>query len=248
MRIEAYIPKIVLPEETQIRAERQSQHLMEAFWASGIFFMLLPGTFLGVWNLIGISRHHALSARSPAWIQAHGWAKIFGWVGSLILGIGLYSLTKMQNTGEFPVRDGWTTWGLWTAGVAFRWLGTITGWKWQSILPLAGVLELAGFLLFLLVLRRHRPTHGQSASATWMVVVIFSTLAFLRTLAANAGALFLVGVSGSIPCAAASVRPRTGNHGDLERSGADHLGIQRAMASDLRRLWPATLQAVEFQR
>src|SRR6185437_16624393 len=96
-------------EEPHIRAERQSQRLIEAFLASGLFFLLLPGTFLGVWNLIGISRHEALSALSPAWLQAHGHAQIFGWVGSLILGIGFYSLTKIQSTRTFPVGKGWTS-------------------------------------------------------------------------------------------------------------------------------------------
>ncbi len=59
--------------------------------------MLLPGTFVGVWNLIGISRRQALNALSPAWLQAHGQAQIFGWVGSFILGIAVYSLTKMPK-------------------------------------------------------------------------------------------------------------------------------------------------------
>ena len=77
-----------LAEEPRIRAERQSQALIEAFLASGLFFMLLPGTFLGAWNLIGISRQQALDGLSSAWLQAHGQAQLFGWVGSFILGIG----------------------------------------------------------------------------------------------------------------------------------------------------------------
>jgi len=85
MRREAKISQIFPAEEPRIRAERQSQALIEAFLASGLFFLLLPGTFLGVWNLIGISRHQALTALSPAWLQAHGQAQVFGWVGSFIL-------------------------------------------------------------------------------------------------------------------------------------------------------------------
>lgn len=83
-----YITQIVSTEEPRIRAERQSQMLIEAFLLSGLFFLLLPGTFLGVWNLIGISRQQAITALSPAWLQAHGQAQLFGWVGSFILGIG----------------------------------------------------------------------------------------------------------------------------------------------------------------
>ena len=106
MRDEINVREINSAEEPRIHAERQSQALIEAFLASGLFFLLLPGTFLGVWNLIGISRHEALTALSPAWLQAHGQAQVFGWVGSFILGIGFYSLTKMQSTSTFPVGKG----------------------------------------------------------------------------------------------------------------------------------------------
>lgn len=187
-------------EEPRIRAERQSQALIEAFLASGLFFMLLPGTFLGVWNLIGISRRQALNALSPAWLQAHGQAQVFGWVGSFILGIGFYSLTKMQSTRTFPLGKGWTAWSLWTCGVALRWLGGVTGWHWRWILPASGLLELAGFLLFFLTVRRHRPASGrQSARTTWMVLVLLSTFVFLLTLIINVAALFWLALTGSMP-------------------------------------------------
>ena len=73
--------------------EESAQRLMMAYAITGLFFMLLPGTFLGVWNLISISGGHA-SAISTAWIQAHGHAQIFGWIGTFILGIGFYSIPK----------------------------------------------------------------------------------------------------------------------------------------------------------
>ena len=160
MRNEIKIAETSPAEQPHIRAERQSQILIEAFVVSGLFFMLLPGTFLGVWNLIGISRREALTALSPAWLEAHGEAQIFGWVGSFILGIGFYSLTKMQSTRTFPTGKGWASWSLWTAGVALRWLGGVTGWEWRWILPASGLLELAGFLLFFLTVRKHRPASG----------------------------------------------------------------------------------------
>ena len=199
MRIATEAPKGSTGEAPHIRAEKQSQALIEAFLVSGLFFLLLPGTFLGVWNLIGISRHQALSALSPAWLQAHGHAQVFGWVGSFILGIGFYSLTKMQNTRVFPVRKGWSAWGLWTAGVALRWLGSVTGWEWRVILPLSGLLELAGFLLFFLTVRRHRPAGSPSVKGPWMILVILSTFVFLITLAVNAVALFWLAKEGAVP-------------------------------------------------
>lgn len=191
-------PAAVQAEAPHIRAERQSQHLIEAFLASGLFFLLLPGTFLGVWNLIGISRNQTITALSPAWLQAHGQAQVFGWVGSFILGIGFYSLTKMRNTRAFPVAEGWTSWALWTTGAALRWLGGVTGWEWRSILPASGVLGLAGFLLFFFTVRRHRPAKG-TKTATWMLLVILSSFVFLLTVAANAAALVWLALTGDAP-------------------------------------------------
>jgi len=78
-----------------MRREAMSQRLIIAYIVTGLLFMLLPGTFLGVWNLISISAQHSLATLSPEWIQAHGHAQIFGWVGSFILGIGFYSISKI---------------------------------------------------------------------------------------------------------------------------------------------------------
>jgi len=199
MRKENNISAISSAEAPHIRAERQSQALIEAFLVTGLLFMLLPGTFLGVWNLIGISRRQALNALSPAWLQAHGQAQVFGWVGSFILGIGFYSLTKMQSTRTFPAGKGWAAWGLWTCGVALRWISGVTGWHWRWILPASGLLELGGFLLFFLAVRRHRPAGGQSGKPLWMVLVILATIVFLLTLLINAIALFRLALTGSTP-------------------------------------------------
>src|SRR5579859_5595696 len=76
--------------------EESAQRLMMAYAITGLFFMLLPGTFLGVWNLISISGGRG-SAISTSWIQAHGHAQIFGWVGTFILGIGFYSIPKLTG-------------------------------------------------------------------------------------------------------------------------------------------------------
>src|SRR5207248_8894242 len=104
-----------------MRREAQSQRLIIAYIITGLLFMLLPGTFLGVWNLISISGRHSLTTLSPEWIQAHGHAQVFGWVGTFILGIGFYSLTKMAGLPPFPVIRGWVCWALWTSGALARW-------------------------------------------------------------------------------------------------------------------------------
>lgn len=59
--------------------------------------MLLPGTFLGVWNLISISGRRAADSISPAWIQAHGHPQVLGWIGSFMLGVGYYSIPKLRE-------------------------------------------------------------------------------------------------------------------------------------------------------
>jgi heme/copper-type cytochrome/quinol oxidase subunit 1 len=116
--------------------EESAQRLMMAYAITGLFFMLLPGTFLGVWNLISISGGRA-SSISTAWIQAHGHAQIFGWIGTFILGIGFYSIPKMTLTsGRVQPSRGWAAWGLWTSGVLLRWACGFYHLYWRTLLPL----------------------------------------------------------------------------------------------------------------
>ena len=118
----------------RIAGERQSQHLVTAFVISGLLFMLLPGTFLGVWNLLTISQEHGPASIPQAWLQAHGQAQIFGWIGSFILGIGFYSLTKMEPGPFRPELDGqYGQFGRYS--VLVRWLAGVTGDEWRVALP-----------------------------------------------------------------------------------------------------------------
>jgi len=190
-------PAVQEPDAARIRGEQRSQRLVTAFVASGLVFMLLPGTFLGVWNLLDISAGHRPEMVPQAWLQAHGQAQIFGWVGSFILGIGFYSLTKMKSTKAFPVRAGWTAWSLWTAGVLLRWIGGVTGDGWRVLLPVSAVLELAGFLAFYVSVRRHRPASSGTKDNAWLLLVGCATLAFLVVLAVNGWMLFEQAVRGN---------------------------------------------------
>src|SRR5665213_3985332 len=183
----------------RMTGERRSQHLVTAFVISGLLFMLLPGTFLGVWNLLTISQEHGPASIPQAWLQAHGQAQIFGWIGSFILGIGFYSLTKMQNTLSFPVRAAWTAWILWTVGIATRWTGGVTAWHWRILLPLSGALQLIACLLFYRAVRRHRSADPDRRPEAWMVVVIAATIAFLVAVTANCAALTYLAVYGKSP-------------------------------------------------
>ncbi|HCC59560.1 MAG TPA: hypothetical protein DEQ47_20320 [Solibacterales bacterium] len=169
--------------------ERKLQTLVTAYIVTGLFFLVLPGTFLGVWNLISITNRKALDQLSPAWLQAHGHAQIFGWIGTFILGIGFYSLSKMGERAHFAVARGWLCLALWTAGLLMRWSSTITEWHWQLLVPMASVLELTAFLIFFRMVSRHRPPRNsgdlKQKPEAWMLMVIASTAGFLLTLIAN---------------------------------------------------------------
>src|ERR1043166_6570244 len=157
---------------------------------TGLAFMLLPGTFLGVWNLVSISSRHAAESVSPSWLQAHGHAQVFGWIGTFILGIGFYSIPKMTLTSGRvqPSSRGWTAWGLWTSGVILRWACGFYHLYWRALLPLSALLELACFLIFLNSVRRHRPaasvTNNQHMPV-WILSVLVGTAGFGMALLLN---------------------------------------------------------------
>ena len=46
--------------------ERSRSRLLVTFIGTGLAFMLIPGTFLGVWNLVQISGRESVSLVSPA--------------------------------------------------------------------------------------------------------------------------------------------------------------------------------------
>lgn len=189
-----------------VEREVKMQRMLIAYILTGLVFLLLPGTFLGVWNLISISSRHSLDRLSPAWIQAHGHAQIFGWIGTFILGIGFYSLTKMGRLPAFAVSRGWTCFGLWTAGITLRWFAGVVGWQWRVLLPLSSLLELTAFLLFFRTVSRHRAASlagGVNATSrrpeAWMLMVMGSTLGFLVTLVVNFAATLQVSINNTGP-------------------------------------------------
>jgi len=135
------VSEITAEPSVIVQREVRMQRLLIAYILTGLLFLLLPGTFLGVWNLISISSRHALDSLSPAWIQAHGHAQIFGWIGTFILGIGFYSLTKMGRLPTFAIPRGWTCFALWTTGITLRWFEGVVGWQWRILLPFSAFLR-----------------------------------------------------------------------------------------------------------
>jgi len=183
--------------------EASLSRLLMLYISTGLLFMLLPGTFLGVWNLLAISSHRAADSVSPAWIQAHGHAQIFGWIGTFIMGIGFYSIPKLRRLNSFALSAVWSSWALWTGGVTLRWLVSVYQWHWRTLLPLSAALEFAAFLIFFRTVSGHRPQDaGKTKLEDWAIVVIAGSVGLLLTVLVNFGVtLFLAlrGTSAEIP-------------------------------------------------
>ena len=189
------LPPVWLDDKTKsimdraIAKERSLSRLLMAYIIMGLIFMLLPGTFLGVWNLIKISSHEAVNSVSPAWIQAHGHAQLFGWVGTFILGIGFYSIPKLRKLKPFAPREGWLCLALWIVGVTSRWFTNIYPWHWRALLPFSAALELLAFLIFFRAVASHRRASGVPKQwESWIFVVVAATMGLMTSLVLNLGA------------------------------------------------------------
>jgi hypothetical protein len=171
-----------------------------AYISSGLVFMLLPGTFLGVWNLLQISGSESAASVSPAWLQAHGHAQVFGWIGSFIFGIGFYSVPKFRNVTKPAFGAAWACWAMWTTGVAARWAANVYGRQWRLLLPVSAVLELAAFLTFFRAVSQHRPeSSGKKGLEPWIWVVISASAGLMLVLTLNLGATIYVALHGLSP-------------------------------------------------
>ena len=174
--------------------------LLMAYITTGLVFMVFPGTLLGVWNLLQISGRESAGLISPAWLQAHGHAQVFGWIGSFLLGIGFYSIPKLRGEAKQAVRAAWVCWALWTAGVALRWSATVYLWEWRVLLPLAGVLELAAFVIFFRIISQHRPKDPSKIGLEpWVWAVLTATIGFLAVVVTNLAESFYVSLRGESP-------------------------------------------------
>jgi uncharacterized protein involved in response to NO len=201
----APIPDCETPKVREMRLQR----VLMVWIVSGLVFMLLPGTFLGVWNLVAIAGERTAAQIDPAWIQAHGHAQLFGWIGTFILGIGFYSLSKMGGLPGFAVARAWTSWALWTAGVALRWATNLWLWRWRWMLPLSASLELLAFLLFFRTVSRHRPQDSApSGRPAWMTLVIAGSIGFFASLVANFAAAIHSAAAASGPAISHDVDQR----------------------------------------
>src|SRR5579864_7928441 len=148
---------------TVIARERQKSSMLRAWIVSGLFFMALPGTLLGFSNLMAISAHHGLGTLPAAWMEGHGHAQMFGWIGSFILGIGFYS---QPAHGRSVLRLPVSCYLFWTSGVAMRWFANIYGWHWRTLLPVSAGFELVAVILFLFAASHHKLPESTQGNKT----------------------------------------------------------------------------------
>jgi len=180
--------------------EESLARLLMTFVSTGLLFMVFPGTFLGVWNLLQISGRESVASVSGAWIEAHGHAQVFGWVGTFILGIGFYSIPKLRGGAASYFRAAWICWAIWTAGVALRWTANVYLWEWRTLLPLSAVLEVVAFTIFFFQVAQHRPdSGGKSGFEPWIAVVASASIGLLLTLLTNLAGCIYVAIRGASP-------------------------------------------------
>lgn len=184
-----------------IARERQKGLMLRAWILSGLFFMALPGTLLGFSNLMAISAHHGLGTLPAAWMEGHGHAQVFGWIGSFILGIGFYS---QPAHGRSVMRVPLSCFALWTAGVAMRWLANIYGWQWHILLPFSAGLELIAVALFFAAASQHKlpaPARENASRAPmelWMVSVLIGTAGLAFSVVFNFIECVRLGLDGNL--------------------------------------------------
>ena len=180
--------------------ERNLIRLMAAYIAVGIFFMLIPGTLLRVWNLLTISKQNDPGAAATLWIQAHGHAQLFGWLGTFILGIGFYSIPNLRKMCSPALIEGWACLLLWSVGVALRWYSAIGGSGWQFLLPLSALLEVSAVGLFVWKsvegsIRKRSKKGGKP----WALLLISGSLVWLILMIVNVQMMFDISMHSNSP-------------------------------------------------
>jgi hypothetical protein len=182
---------------------------LRAYAVFGLLCMLVPGTLVGVLNLISIGGQHAAGAVAPAWVQAHGHAQIFGWIGTFIIGIGYYSLPRSRRAVLLGIDEGWLALALWGTGVLMRWSLGISDAGWRVLLPVSAGLELAGFLLLFRASSGHRPEGNEARGLeVWALVVVAATGGMLVTLLANVAVAVWMALGGDGPAVPHDVNQR----------------------------------------
>ncbi len=212
--------------------------MLRAWILAGLFFMALPGTLLGFSNLMAISAHHGLGALPAAWMEGHGHAQVFGWIGSFILGIGFYS---QPAHGRSVIRLPLSCFILWESGVAMRWFANIYGWHWRALLPVSAGFELIAVILFLYAASHHKlpaSTQGNRAKSPmelWMVSVLIGTSGLASAVIFNFVECVRLALRGRPPFFSSLARPEISRGAWLGICRPSGMGIFGAMVAGFSR-------------
>ena len=239
--IEQAVPVAVSENAAIITRERRKSLMLRAWIGSGLFFMALPGTLMGFSNLMAISAHHGLGNLPAAWMEGHGHAQMFGWIGSFILGIGFYS---QPAHGRSVLRVPLSCCVLWISGVAMRWFANIYGWHWRSLLPISAGFELLAVMLFLYAASRHKlpeSSNGTTAKAPmelWMISVLIGTAGLASAVIFNFVECVRLAIAGRSSLVSSLARPEISRVAWLGICCAGGVGVLRTLVASLFLLSP----------
>lgn len=153
---------------------RSESRTLALFLCASLFWMLFPGTLLAVAAVSGM--------RVPGgWVQAHGHAQLFGWVGTAILGVTLYAVPRLRRS---RISSGLAllTWCVWNSGVAARWCAAMTAA--ERLLTTSAILELLAGAAVISTVAAARPS-ASGATARSLHLVWLSTSGLLTALLLN---------------------------------------------------------------
>jgi len=136
-----------------------------------------------------------MAAVSAAWIQAHGHAQFFGWFGTFIIGISLYTLPKFRGSVCRSIPVAWVMWATWSVGVGLRWLGGVQTVVHPAEFRIASALELAVAVLLIWQVTPSGAKHRQGQAweapifagfTALLMLLVFQLWLTARTLASPA--------------------------------------------------------------
>lgn len=137
---------------------RWSKYLHEPFVYAALGIALTAGFGYGATTVLARAFGLTPGTWYSALVQAHGHAQLFGWVGLMLLGVGMYFLPKLRGATLKGVSRAPAAWALLVAGISLRsivqplaGLGGGNG-VLRGLLLVAAVLELAGMLLIVSML------------------------------------------------------------------------------------------------
>ena len=125
--------------------------LYRRFFLGGIAVTLTAGATWGAWLLWNIGLGGSFRAISVSSVNAHGEAKIFGWVGLFIMGFAYQAFPRIWQTDLVAPRLAAANFWIMIAGIVLRTIGMTAAGTWSAALAIAslgGLLELASVLIF----------------------------------------------------------------------------------------------------